>query len=1120
MPDTLRAKDYRLILVCILICAAGLFVGMRFFYRVFPEASIRFDVDKDSSESLALRFLLAQGVPVTGYRHASAFVYDDEAKVFLERELGLEKANAVMTTEVKLWRWGHRWFRPLQKEEVRVEVTTRGEIAAFAHILAEDAPGADLPVEAARSLAESFLVLDAGRPIDSVEFLDGQTMKRTARTDHTFTWKLLGPDMSDGSYRLAVTVQGDRVDGYREYLKIPEEWNRSYARLRSLNESTSQADLVFFALLGLGMLVTLGRRVRIRDVRWSTALIFGAVCFALQFLSSLNEFPLAEYGFDTADSYGGFVGLSIFSAVMEALAYGGIIAMLTACAEPLYREACPSQLSISSILSWRALRTRGYFRASLVGITLTFSIFAYEIGFYLFANKLGAWAPADVPYTNLLNTRFPWVFVLLSGFFPAVSEEWMFRGFSIPFLGGILRRRWPAVVISALIWGFGHANYPNQPFYIRGIEVGAVGIILGWAMLRFGILAPLIAHYSIDAFYSAFLFIRSGNAYLTIAGALTAGISLVPLLLAAGAYLATRTFRADSEASNAHEGHAAPQEPMSRIEAEPVRAYTPLRRNLSWIALAVFAVGVALIFLRAPHFGESAEFRLSPGQAAQSASRFLVEQQFDVSKYRQATQPLDRADAGTAQYIYTASGIEGLNRLYGGPSTALVWQTRLYQPLQKEEFRVDIDPSEGIAVGFDHLLPEDAPGADLPQQKAEAVATSFLEGRGYRLSDFELQETRSEKLENRRDTTLIWQARTGTPEAAGDARLRVQTGVFGDRVGAWINVIKVPEEWLRIHDRQSLYAIAAMTIRGVFLGAMFAAALLSIVLGTRRGVIRWFLAGKIACLAMLLEMLYMINLIPAFLFRYDTQVLPQIFFLSGIVEGALRLIGIGMAGGLAAAVIMACYPDAPVIFHRRSRVLWGRDALIASAATLGAYLILQWWAYLIEFHASDFALAPTISAPVNLGSYIPLIAALRDSLLSALLFTAVLAFGARLWTRIAGRPWLRVLLLVGLLGSFLPFTARRWPEVAIETASSAVLILLASVLVLTFLRDNYAAYFLSTLFLSAAHVASTLLGQGNAVLEFQGWMVWLLIVGGSLLFFTPAPLNPDWFRHHHKPPVL
>jgi hypothetical protein len=37
---------------------------------------------------------------------------------------------------------------------------------------------------------------------------------------------------------------------------------------------------------------------------------------------------------------------------------------------------------------------------------------------YLVAGKFGAWAPADVPYDEMLNTVLPWAAVLFAGFFP------------------------------------------------------------------------------------------------------------------------------------------------------------------------------------------------------------------------------------------------------------------------------------------------------------------------------------------------------------------------------------------------------------------------------------------------------------------------------------------------------------------------------------------------------------------------------------------------------------------------------------------------------------------------------------------------------------------------------
>jgi len=170
------------------------------------------------------------------------------------------------------------------------------------------------------------------------------------------------------------------------------------------------------------------------------------------------------------------------------------------------------------------------------------------------AYRFGAWSPADVPYDNLLNTRFPWLFVLFFGFFPAVSEESLFRMFAIPFLHKLVRYLPVAVVLAAFIWGFGHAGYPQQPFYIRGVEVGIGGVALGFVMLRWGILPTLVWHYSLDAGYTALLLVRSHNLYFRLSGAASAGIVVLPLLVALVAYWWRGGFEPEGGLLNADEG--------------------------------------------------------------------------------------------------------------------------------------------------------------------------------------------------------------------------------------------------------------------------------------------------------------------------------------------------------------------------------------------------------------------------------------------------------------------------------------------------------------------------------------------------------------------------------------
>lgn len=1105
MAETLRSSDRRFIGVCIVVCAAALYVGILFFHRAFPEASIEFRVNRDSSLPVAERFLASRNLSLEGYRRASAFRYDDESKVFLERELGLARANALMGKEIKLWRWSHRWFKPMQKEELRIDITTSGELASFDHILPEETAGIDLPEPEARALAVSFLDRVIRRPIDTLEFVDSQSQKRPHRTDHVLTWKVRGLELRDATYRVSVTVQGDRVDGYSEYLKVPEKWQRDYARLRSLNNGASTVDVLFFVLLGVAMLAVLGRHIRLRDIRWKTALVFGVVAFVLQLLASLNEFPLDQYNFDTTGSYGSFISRLLLQALLGALGSGGVILLLTACAEPLYRAAYPRQLSISRMFGWNAIRTRSFFLASVAGITLTFFFFAYEIGFYLLANRLGAWAPADIPYTELLNTRFPWVFVLLMGFFPAVSEEWMFRAFSIPYLQRLFRLRWLAVLLASFIWGFGHAAYPNQPFYIRGIEVGIVGLILSWAMLRFGILAPLIAHYCIDAFFTAFLLLRSGNTYLVASGAITAGINLIPLLLAAGAYMATRRFRDESPVSNESEG-AVSLPPAAPVPEEPpeLTGYSPLSRLRVSAALLILVLGVALLALRAPGFAQSLTFRVSRSEAVELAGKFLSRLGFDLKGYRSAVLPQDRSDPLAVQYIYTAAGIRGLNAEYMKDARPLSWQARFYKPLQKEEFRVDLDPGDGQAIAFQHLLPEDAPGPDLEESKALGVARYFLQAEKYDLSGLNLVETRSQKPKERRDTEFTWEAKAGTPGAIEEARARVRIGIQGDRVGSWGSFFKIPENWKRVREQRTWYNLTVLGARILLGTLLLSAAVFTLARGTRQGVVRWSLAVKVASLCMGLELIHVLNSLPQIVYRYETQISPQVFGVVTLVSVVVALVGSGLAALLAVGLVMACYPDVPSILRLQNLARWRRDVIVAAAASLGVHLILKTISAWIQYAGSRMALAPSLSMPANLGTRLPLLSGINDVFAGALFLGVGIAFAIYVWTRFARSAGIRLGLAAALFISILPASAKRPSEIALDVIPMLLLLGAAVALLVIFFRNNYAAYFVVPALLAARMVAWSWLGQGNAALTVQGLLLLILVLGAVLALLLRA----------------
>jgi membrane protease YdiL (CAAX protease family) len=317
--------------------------------------------------------------------------------------------------------------------------------------------------------------------------------------------------------------------------------------------------LVLTILAALWTILREGRR---GNLRWRVILTFTALAFVLVFLLSLNDLPMSMYGFSTTDSWGASLAKQLLNGLAGAGGQALLILIVVAAGEPLYRQRFPGYLRVGALLSakgWASKRT-------VIGLTLGYCLaalfIAYQVGFYLVTARFGAWNPAEVPFDNLLNTSFPWVAVLFMGFYPAVSEEFMSRVFSIPLVERLTRSRVASIAIPAMIWGFAHANYPAQPFYIRGVEVSIAGLFVGIILYRFGVLPCLVWHYVVDAGYTSMLLVRSGNPYLMITAIVGTGALLVPLVVAVIAAWRRGGFAVDESVANAAD--PAPPEPIAR----------------------------------------------------------------------------------------------------------------------------------------------------------------------------------------------------------------------------------------------------------------------------------------------------------------------------------------------------------------------------------------------------------------------------------------------------------------------------------------------------------------------------------------------------------------------------
>ena len=1071
-------KGERAILAVFLVAAAaaGVFAWTNF-AGAFPEASLDFRVNRSTSRPVAEAFLAAHAPKaaeaLTARHHAAIFRVENDAKVYLEREVGLERmGELVKSREVRLWSWAHRYFRALDKEEVAVSVTPEGEVAAFSHVVAEEAPGASLEEAEARGLASAFLAKAFSVQPDRVTFIESHREDRPARRDWTFTFERAGWTAASATYRLQIEVHGDEVASYREFLKIPDAWTQSYQRLRSANETTALVAVFGIVLTLVAAVIVILREARRGNVKWRLVLGLTAVSFVLFFALALNNLPIATYSFETTESWGGFLASELLSALGGAGMQALLIFLVVAAGEPLFRARFGNHLRVGALFSAAGWRSKRFTFGLVLGYCLAALFIAYQVAFYLVGKRFGAWNPADVPFDNLLNTWFPWLAVLFIGFYPAVSEEFMSRVFSIPLVEKLTRSRVAAVVVPALIWGFAHASYPAQPFFIRGVEVSVAGLLVGIVLYRFGVLPCLVWHYVVDAGYTSMLLVRSGNLYLAITAIAGTGALLVPLVIALVAAWRRGGYVPDSALENAAE--PAPPQPEVVVTAPTAAIEAPSARWLVPVGTALLVLGVVLAW-RAPDAGKGIGLRHDPEFARQSAETFLRTRGVDTNSWLFVVVARgDVLSTDARRYLLEHGGVEQVRRY---AVDVPLWQVRAFRPEEREEWQIAVDDSSGNVVRYHHVLREEAQSASLSVEEARALAERSLTADGLDVTALTFKEAKSEKRPGRVDHVFTYKDPT---RSVAEAEYLIDVTVQGDSVDAKERRLKLPEEWERQRDKGTLLHYGLIGVRIAFLAWLVVHALHALYWSVRQGSIaRRPVWVTTAVFALVLAVAAVLNY-PIAWQSYDTAWPAALFRTSLVIGLTIGVVVQGAAIALAVAAVLACYPAGASALNPAARRQVAGSSVGATLAALGSVLTVGGLVALARSAVPrGFPDAP-IEVPSALATAVPALTELSSSLLGATLLVAAVTIAAHLVSTIES-PLLRCVFWVGALLALVPGGVDSTElELGVGLVRSLVMLVAVWALCRHALGANPVAYLLAAGWLAALPSASVLLEQ-------QGW---------------------------------
>jgi hypothetical protein len=1102
-------KDIRLIVVCLVVIVAGAAITLALFRRAFPEASIEFRVNRNEARTVAEKFLASRGRDVGKHRFAGRFGVEEEPKVYLERELGLEKASAYYGRDAKVWRWEMRWFQSGIKEEERVAITPLGDLAAFESVRKDDAPGPRPTEEEARAIAVKYL---ASRGLaGNLKRIESTPVSRPARTDWRFVDERTGFAMGEATVRYLTNVSGNEVAAFHEFVHVPEAWTRDYAKLRSKNNTANLVGNFFLFLTFLAMIVVLITKIVRKDIPWKLVAGFGAVAFLLSLLSTLNGVPLSLYHYDTADPLSGHLAKEIVLGALAAVAIGAFIALVVASAEPIYRERFPGHFSLPGLFSRRGLRSKGFFRGLLLGYAMTAFFFAYQAVFYVVAARFGAWAPAEIPYDDILNTALPWATVLFIGFLPAVLEEGSSRLFSISFLDKLGAGRFVAVVLPAFIWGFNHAAYPNQPFYIRGLEVGFAGVAIGFLMLRFGALPLLVWHFTVDALYTALLLLRSRNAYYVVTGGVSALILLLPLAAALFLYWRRGGFEPAAGLTNGDLGFVPPP-PSAAPVREDVVAPRPVSRPV-FAALAVLALFLAASFLLpADPTRRLVQDAAGRARARAVARAFLRANGVAPEKYHEVAylgtgfaddEDMREANSqdkggiatyseGAARYVFAQGGAAGFRKLVASHLPLDFWVVRFFEPEKKEEWKVLVDSRRSRVIAFVNPKDEAAPAASSPtSDEARRRALEAAGKLGYPAGAYSVVDVGTQTRPKRVDTTVVLESR---PPGVGQAWPRLRAVFHGARLASFLPSVRIPEDFQRSYRKRLAATWLLVGAKVLAIGGAIGVGFLLFLRIVRRPEFRWKSLLAPVTIVAPVAAAGVANGFPVLFRAYPTQI-PLTAFEFSI--GVVLLIGL---------IVLLCGVGIAFVLFSGARPGWGRarlagslgDALArAAVAAIGLAGLTRLVGFLAARFPAAFSFDPSL--PGSLETAIPAIgppwAAVRSTIgLAAVVAVLALALRHPFFQKPLGR-WLGILMA---LVAVIPTSFHSSPEFLASFGTPVVVIAYLAAMTCFLLKDHVGAWVLFGAFAFGGRAAAALLSQPAAEDQAAGGFGVALVVIGAI----------------------
>ena len=793
----------------------------------FGTLNVNVSMDRQESLKVATESLENFEILDDTFELTSAYNFDSSLRDFVElKEGGKEKFQEIIDNDIySPYNWTVRSFKEGEIVEAMFQFKPDGSPNGYRIKIPEDFDSESLSEQDALLLVQQNINNQWSGNFSNYSLTESSFEQMpNGRVDHSFLFEHNLKDIGEARYRLRATVSGSIINSVSPFAFVPESFKREFANIRSDNDTIAIfANFAFLGLYLLGIGITsLVIFYRNGWLRWKKSVAAAAfVAVFSNILLNLNFYPTMWMYYDTATSKSQFMSEQMLGIIAGGILQFFILAASFITAESLTRRAFPKHIQIWKTWSSNVANSKRVLNDTIFAYLIVPIKLAIVGAFYILMERhFGFWSPASSSFDpNYLASIFPWYTGLAISLQAGFWEEMLFR--AVPIAAGILigqkyNMRFTglmvAMIIQALIFGAGHANYPAQPSYARVVELFLPSIVVyGMLYLRLGVVFGAITHYVYDVvLFSLPIWYSSGymfDKFMTVIG------GFIPLLVILYFRMKHQKW-SEIDPASLNEGFVPDPPKMKAKEQNETVIVSSSTTNV----LNPKVIGVALLFIIATF----STFKLSnveipvnspsidKEEAISIANKFLMDNDISLPEGYNAY-AFDDSSYPSSSFVWQELGEEKYKSLLGSYILGPRWKVRFAKfdgPVESRarEIMISMD-FEGNILRFNNKFPEVEEGKELSKEDAQIIAENALfEYLSIDLVNVTLTSAQESQKPNRMDWTFTF---TDKQKLDYDgSKLQNIISISGDQVAGFTQFVFVPEEWNRMkRDREGLSGI-------------------------------------------------------------------------------------------------------------------------------------------------------------------------------------------------------------------------------------------------------------------------------------------------------------------------